>query len=87
MRIVPLTPAYAADVVTWRYPAPYQRYDMTGVARFAPEAFRVTVASFNVRALRVVTSLGFRAIGQFHALAGGTSFEMLARPEPAAART
>ena len=30
MRIVPMTPAYVADIVTWRYPAPYDCYDMTG---------------------------------------------------------
>ncbi len=29
LRLVPLTAAHARDVVTWRYPAPYDCYDMT----------------------------------------------------------
>jgi ribosomal-protein-alanine N-acetyltransferase len=29
VRIVPMTTAYAADIVTWSYPAPYDCYDMT----------------------------------------------------------
>jgi [ribosomal protein S18]-alanine N-acetyltransferase len=148
MRIVPMTPAYAADIVRWRYPAPYDCYDMTGASpafiaspasgffalvgqdeligfrsfgvdgqvpggdyddsaldtggglrpdltgrglgrqaiatglefgrlEFAPPAFRVTVASFNERALRVVRSLGFRDVSSFHALTDGRSFEIL----------
>ena len=146
-----MTAAYAADVVTWRYPPPYDCYDMTvadpgflaspesgffaltdetgligfrsfgpdgqvpggvyddsaldtggglrpdltgrgrgreaiqtgldfGQREFAPAAFRVTVASFNIRALRVVTALGFRAIGSFRTSTDGRSYEMLIRP-------
>src|SRR5215472_9793920 len=142
MRIAPMTPAYAADIVTWRYEPPYDCYDMTsaspaliadpasgffalvgrneligfrsfgvdgrvpggvyddsaldtggglrpsltgrglgrvaiatglefGRQRFAPRAFRVTVASFNTRALRVVTSLGFRHVSSFTATTNG----------------
>jgi [ribosomal protein S18]-alanine N-acetyltransferase len=152
-----MTTAYAADIVTWSYPAPYDCYDMTsadpaflanpangfyaltdateligfrsfgadgqvpggvydasaldtggglrpalsgkglgreaigtgldfGRRQFAPEAFRVTVAAFNVRALRVVRSLGFRATGTFQALSGGQSYEMLIRAEPSATK-
>ena len=44
-------------------------------------AFRVTVASFNARALRVVTSLGFRPVSDFEAAAVGRRFEILVRPE------
>lgn len=155
VQIVRMTPAYAADVVTWRYPAPYDCYDMTGAdpaflaspasgyfaltdetgligfrsfgldgqvpggvyddsaldtggglrpdltgkgkgreaiqtgldfgrQQFAPPAFRVTIAAFNVRAQRVVTALGFRYIGSFCASADGRSYEMLIRPESAA---
>ncbi|HEX6930608.1 MAG TPA: GNAT family protein [Streptosporangiaceae bacterium] len=155
MRIVPMTRAYAADIVTWRYPAPYDCYDMTsaspaflvsaeggfyalaegdeligfrsfgqdgrvpggdydssaldtggglrpdltgkglgreaigtglafGRREFAPAAFRVTVASFNERALRVVRSLGFQSAGSFHALTDRRSYELLIRPEPGA---
>jgi [ribosomal protein S18]-alanine N-acetyltransferase len=31
VRIVVMTTAYAADIVSWRYPPPYNCYDMTGV--------------------------------------------------------
>jgi RimJ/RimL family protein N-acetyltransferase len=52
-----------------------------GRARFAPVAFRVTVASFNTRALRVVEELGFQRAGRFDASTDGRSFEVLVRPE------
>lgn len=52
-----------------------------GRARFAPQAFRVTVATFNARALRTVEDLGFRRVGQFKAESDGSSFEVLIRPE------
>ena len=152
LRLVPLQPAHAAAICTWRYPAPYDCYDLTGAdaeeiaapsagffavlheaeligfrsfgpdgrvpgwayddaaldtggalrpdltgqglgrtvitaglafgrERFDPPAFRVTVASFNVRALRVVESLGFERIGRFDAARDGRSFEVLVRPE------
>ena len=152
MRVVPMTADYAADIVTWRYPAPYDCYDLAGAEpsffldpengffalvssgtligfrsfgadgqvpggayddsaldtggglrptltgqglgrlaimtglefgrrRFAPSAFRVTVASFNTRALRVVTSLGFRHVSSFAATTDGRSFEILVRTE------
>lgn len=52
-----------------------------GRAHFAPEAFRVTVASFNTRALRTVEALGFRRVGQFEATTDGRSYDVLVRPE------
>ena len=52
-----------------------------GRARFAPPAFRVTVASFNVRALRTVEALGFRRVARFDAARDGSSFEVLVRAE------
>ena len=147
-----MTAAYVAEIATWRYPAPYDCYDMAGASaafiatpesgfyaltdgdaligfrsfgadgrvpggdyddsaldtggglrpdltgkglgraaigtglefgrrEFAPAAFRVTVASFNERALRVVRSLGFRPAGSFAAATDGRSFELLIRPE------
>jgi [ribosomal protein S18]-alanine N-acetyltransferase len=150
--VVPMTPGYAADVCTWRYPAPYDVYDMTdaepadlldpdlgfhallrgdrlagfrsfgpdgrvpgwayddsaldtggglrpelvgqglgreaiatglayGRAKFAPPAFRVTVATFNTRALRTVEALGFERVARFDAARDGRSFEVLVRPE------
>jgi len=146
-----MTAAYAAEIVTWRYPPPYDCYDMNGAdpgflaspdsgffaltdgtgligfrsfgpdgqvpggvyddsaldtggglrpdltgrgrgreaiqtgldfgqREFAPAAFRVTVATFNIRAQRVVTALGFRNIGSFRASTDGRSYEMLIRP-------
>lgn len=150
MRIAPLVREHAEDICAWRYPAPYECYDMTdadpewllqpeagfhallagdelvgfrsfgadgqvpgwayddraldtggglrpdlvgrgfgrqaistglafGRARFAPAAFRVTVATFNIRALRVVESLGFERVGRFDAATDGRSFEVLVR--------
>jgi [ribosomal protein S18]-alanine N-acetyltransferase len=148
-----MTADYASDIVTWRYPEPYDCYDMTGAdpafladpasgffalvddsgligfrsygadgqvpggpyeapaldtggglrpeltgrglgraaigtglefgrERFAPPAFRVTIASFNVRAQRVVAALGFRSAGRFAATTSGWTYEVLIRPEP-----
>ncbi|HEX4059710.1 MAG TPA: GNAT family protein [Streptosporangiaceae bacterium] len=153
MEIVVMTPAYAADIVTWRYPTPYDCYDVTGTEpafftdpangffaltdetgligfrsfgpdgrvpggpyddsaldtggglrpeltgrglgreaiatgldfgqrRFAPPAFRVTIATFNVRARRVVEALGFRHVGSFLASTTRESYEVLTRTAP-----
>jgi len=147
-----MSAAYAAQIVTWRYPAPYDCYDMAGASaafiasaesgfyaltdldeligfrsfgadgrvpggdyddsaldtggglrpdltgkglgreaistglefgrrEFAPAAFRVTVASFNERALRVIRALGFRPVGSFAATIDGRRFEILVRAE------
>jgi len=50
-------------------------------ARFAPPAFRVTVASFNTRALRTVGSLGFERVGTFKATRDARDFDVLVRAE------
>ena len=52
-----------------------------GRARFAPAAFRVTVASFNERARRTVESLGFRRLDTFRAARDGREFDVFVRPE------
>lgn len=66
MRIAPLTLEHAVDICTW-----------------SPEpAFRVTVASFNARALRVVQSVGFGPVAEFQAsTASGGSYRVLVRDE------
>jgi len=150
VRIVPMTQAFATDITSWRYPPPYDCYDMTdadpdflvdpesgffaltdddaligfrsfgadgqvpggsydssaldtggglrpaltgqglgrraistglefGRQRFCPAAFRITVAAFNRRALRVVEALGFSATDRFEATTDGTSYVILVR--------
>jgi [ribosomal protein S18]-alanine N-acetyltransferase len=157
VEIVPMTASYAADIVTWRYPPPYDCYDMTdvdpgflvepesgffaltddggligfrsfgpdgqvpggnydssaldtggglrpeltgqglgrlaistglefGLERFSPAAFRVTVAAFNARALRVVETLGFSVTDRFEATTNGSSYVILVRPQRRGAR-
>jgi ribosomal-protein-alanine N-acetyltransferase len=57
-----------------------------GRQRFAPPAYRVTVATFNIRAQRVVASLGFHNIGRFQATSDGRSYEILLKSESVSAR-
>jgi ribosomal-protein-alanine N-acetyltransferase len=52
-----------------------------GCTRFAPAAFRVTVASFNARALHTVGSLGFQRVGSFKASRDARDFDVLVRIE------
>ena len=52
-----------------------------GRERFSPAAFRVTVAAFNARALRVVGALGFRPVEDFLASTNGRGYRILVRPE------
>lgn len=56
-----------------------------GRRQFSPPAFRVTVASFNIRAQRVVEALGFRKVDSFAASTDGTRYDILVRPERSAA--
>jgi RimJ/RimL family protein N-acetyltransferase len=55
-----------------------------GQQRYAPVAFRVTVATFNGRALAVVAALGFRGIEDFLASTDGRSYRILVRQRPGA---
>jgi RimJ/RimL family protein N-acetyltransferase len=55
-----------------------------GRERFAPAAFRVTVASFNARALRVVEALGFCAVDEFCASTDGRGYRILVKRIPGA---
>ena len=54
----------------------------SGKQLFAPRAFRVTVAAFNQRALKVVGRAGFQPIQQFTRQSDGSVFVVLVR-EPA----
>lgn len=52
-----------------------------GREALAPAAFRVTVAAFNTRALRVVESLGFVRVATFEASRDAREFVVLVRDE------
>ncbi len=52
-----------------------------GRSRFSPLGFRVTIATFNQRAQRVVKALGFQKAGRFQGPADGRSYEVLVRHE------
>jgi [ribosomal protein S18]-alanine N-acetyltransferase len=52
-----------------------------GRERFAPAAFRVTVATFNARALHVVEALGFSPVDDFRASTDDRRYRILVRPE------
>jgi len=54
-----------------------------GRRTFAPQAFRVTVAAFNRRALRVYEKAGFRATQAFGRDGDGLPFVVLVLQEPA----
>ena len=54
-----------------------------GRERFAPVAFRVTVATFNARALRVIEALGFSPVEDFLASTDARAYRILVRPESA----
>ena len=59
MEVVTMTPAYAADVVTWRYPAPYDTNDMTG----ADPGFLADPASGYYALTDETGLIGFRSFG------------------------
>jgi ribosomal-protein-alanine N-acetyltransferase len=68
MQIVEMTPAFAAEIARWRYPAPYDCYDMTGDD---PAALADPGSGFF--ALTDETGLiGFRSFGPDGQVPGGT---------------
>jgi ribosomal-protein-alanine N-acetyltransferase len=150
VQIEEMTQAHAAEIIGWRYPVPYDCYDMTGAdpaalaaadsgffaltdetgligfrsfgadgqvpggtydasaldtggglrpdltgrgrgqdaiaaglefgrRRFGPAAFRMTIAAFNIRALRVVAALGFRPAESFRGTVDGRDYTILTR--------
>jgi ribosomal-protein-alanine N-acetyltransferase len=52
-----------------------------GRTAFALRAYRVTVAAFNIRALRVVGALGFAEAERFAGTVNGQEYVVLVRPE------
>jgi [ribosomal protein S18]-alanine N-acetyltransferase len=52
-----------------------------GLAQFRPPAFRVTVAAFNLRALRVIQDLGLSEVARFGATTNGARYVVLVRDE------
>lgn len=59
LRVVPLTRAHAVDVCTWRYPAPYDCYDMVGAD---PDELLRAGAGFHA-VLAGERLVGFRSFG------------------------
>ncbi|MGC4892232.1 GNAT family N-acetyltransferase [Micromonospora sp. DT31] len=47
-----------------------------GAERFAPPAFRMTIAAFNVRARKVVRSLGFEPVARLTATNNGREYDI-----------
>ena len=68
MQIVAMTQAYAAQIVTWRYPAPYDCYDMTS----ASEAFLTSQESGFYALVDGGELIGFRSFGEDGQVPGGT---------------
>lgn len=52
-----------------------------GRNQYAPPAFRMTVAAFNTRAMRVYAELGFQPVLQFQRQTDGASFVVMIRQE------
>jgi len=72
-----MTAAYAAGNFTWRYPTPYDLYDMSDA-----DAAILTSADGGFFAL--VRALGFGHAVSFRATTDGRSYEILTRPESTA---
>lgn len=51
-----------------------------GLAQFAPELLRLTVAAFNARAIRLYERAGFRAAQRFHSIFAEREFILMTRP-------
>lgn len=67
VQLVPMTPTYAAEVVTWRYPEPYSCYDMTDAD---PQALADPANGFHA-VLGDEELVGFRSFGPDGQVPGG----------------
>jgi ribosomal-protein-alanine N-acetyltransferase len=67
VRIVPITRAYANEIVTWTYPAPYGCYDMT----VASAAFIASAESGYHALVDADELIGFRSFGKDGQVPGG----------------
>jgi [ribosomal protein S18]-alanine N-acetyltransferase len=65
--IAPMTAAFAAEIVTWRYPAPYDCYDMTD----ADPLFLVSPESGYFALTDGTGLVGFRSFGDDGQVPGG----------------
>jgi RimJ/RimL family protein N-acetyltransferase len=68
MHISAMTPAFAADLVTWRYPEPYQRYDMRGAD---PAYFTDPANGFHALVDDEGALIGYRSFGPDGRVPGG----------------
>jgi len=68
MEIVAMTPAYAAELTAWRYPEPYQGYDLAGSD---PAYFTDPANGFHALVDEAGTLLGFRSFGPDGRVPGG----------------
>lgn len=67
VQIVPMTAAYAAEIITWRYPAPYDCYDMTD----ADPGFLASPESGFFALTDETGLIGFRSFGADGQVPGG----------------
>lgn len=68
MQIVAMTPAYAAELTGWRYPEPYQRYDLAGAD---PAYFADPANGFRALVDEERRLLGYRSFGPDGRVPGG----------------
>jgi RimJ/RimL family protein N-acetyltransferase len=68
MRITEMTPAFAAELVAWSYPAPYQPYDLVGAD---PAYFADPANGFHALVDDEGALIGYRSFGPDGRVPGG----------------